>query len=262
MANSRWRSAEKWATGIGIVTVAVAILAWLKPISPPAGIGNVTQVPDGIAQIGNGNQVVVAPTPPESQTPRSPSQPKTESETNPLAPNAGNKPQIHRESRGDNSSNVATSGSNSPAASQNAPGGISIGRDNNGTAIVNNIGIHRPLLLTEDQQKYVASQLGAFAGQSVELDVDRATGETDAFTKSLMASFSLAHINAARKDAMFVGGCLNYPGVSFMVGTNRLEMANTIWRALVGTGAVEGQGQACSRSGEPDELVINIRPTN
>jgi hypothetical protein len=144
---------------------------------------------------------------------------------------------------------------------QSAPSGINIGGDNNGTATVNNFG-HAPPRLADAMQSYVASQLGEFAGQSVELDVDRATPETDAFAKSLMASLSLAHISVQRQDAMFVGGCLNIPGVSFMVGTNRTKMAAAIWNALETAGSVEGKGQGCSRSGEPNELVINIRPPN
>jgi hypothetical protein len=141
-----------------------------------------------------------------------------------------------------------------------APAGINIRGNNSGSAIVNNFGGHKPLLLAVDQQNYVTAQLSSLKGQSVEIDVDNATPETDIFAKNLMSSLLLAQLNVHRTDSTFSGGCLKYPGVSFMVGINRTTAAESIWNALVGARAVEGEGQGCSRSGEPDELHIYIRP--
>ncbi len=158
---------------------------------------------------------------------------------------------------------VKSSPVNPPSApTQSAPYGINIGGDNNGTATVNNYGIHKPLLLSDDRQVFVASALAEFQGEKVEVEVEGATEETDAFAKALMASFSLTKINAHRTDVgVLVGPCLRRPGVSFMVGINRVSMANTIWNALIKADAVEAtKGYGCSRSGEPDELVVIIRP--
>lgn len=115
-------------------------------------------------------------------------------------------------------------------------------------------------MLSPEQQDYVASHLGNFVGNGVDIDVDGATPMTSDFADALRASLKKAGIGAKRNDAMFIGPCLKYPGVSFMVGVNRFSEAEAIWGALLGARAVEGKGQACNRSGEPDELHIYVRP--
>jgi hypothetical protein len=114
--------------------------------------------------------------------------------------------------------------------------------------------------LSRQQQNDLASHLGGFQGESVEIDVNNATPETSSFGDALISSLHLAGITATRNDGMFIGGCANYPGVSFMAGVNRMKMVQAIWSGLVEVKAVDRSPAlpGCSRSGEPNELHIRI----
>jgi hypothetical protein len=104
--------------------------------------------------------------------------------------------------------------------------------------------------------------LTSFKGEAVEIDVDRATPETDQFARGLSGSLFLAGITNTRVDAMFTGGCIAYPGVSFMAGVNRQALVKAMWSAFVQKGVVDKADSipGCSRTGEPDEFHIYVRP--
>jgi len=133
-----------------------------------------------------------------------------------------------------------------------------IGGSGNTATVVNNG--PRRLVLSEQQQSGLASHLSGLQGESVEIDVSSATPETSKFADALISSLNLAGIKAKRNDGMFIGGCANYPGVSFMAGIHRMKLVQAIWSGLVDVKAVDRSESipGCSRSGEPDELHIRI----
>jgi hypothetical protein len=146
---------------------------------------------------------------------------------------------------------------------QNCPNGICVGGELSGTATVNNYEGHKPLIMSADQAVLVAANLGSFRGQTVDVDVVDASEETDKFANVLIAALSSAGLRVARNEmGQMVGGCLHYPGITFMAGVNRLPLVGTIWGSLVQARVVEERSDhkipGCSRSGEPDELHIEI----
>jgi hypothetical protein len=131
----------------------------------------------------------------------------------------------------------------------------------NNTAAGGNCGPKR-LMMSDAQQNEVAKLLSRFKGEAVEIDVDRATPETDQFATGLSRSLSLAGITNTRVDSMFIGSCIAYPGVSFMAGVNRQALVRAMWSALVEEGVADKADSipGCSRTGEPDEFHIYVRP--
>jgi len=147
--------------------------------------------------------------------------------------------------------------------SQNCPNGICVGGELSGSATVNNYEGHKSLTMSTDQQVLVAGKLTAFKGQTLNVDVVNASEETDKFANDLISSLSSAGIVAIRSDmGQMVGGCLQHPGITFMAGINRSSLVKTIWDSLIVAKVVEERTDrkipGCSRSGEPDELHIEI----
>jgi hypothetical protein len=142
-------------------------------------------------------------------------------------------------------------------ATTNAPNSAAVGI-NTGTV---NVG-PRPLEMSMNQELAIGKALIPFKGQSVAVDIDRATPQTDKFARSLISSLVAAGISVTRNDAIFVGGCMAYPGVSFMAGVKRQDLVRSIWNVFVDERIVDQADSipGCSRSGEPDELHIFIRP--
>lgn len=183
-----------------------------------------------------------------------------------LAPPATEKTASREKVTGKNStlgSGTQAAGDKSAAIGSVAQGPCSVlqaGGSNN-TATGGNCG-PKPLTMSDAQQNEIAKLLTSFKGQVVEIDVDRATPETDQFAKGLSRSLSLAGITNTRVDSAFIGGCLAYPGVSFMSGINRQALVKAMWNAFVEKGIVDKSDSipGCSRTGEPDEFDIYVRP--
>jgi len=165
------------------------------------------------------------------------------------------KPTTHGKTQG-----VTASGDNSVAVGTITQGSGSIAQVGGSGNIATVINGPKPLMLSHGRQTELASRLNGFSGESVEIDVNNATPETSSFANALISSLRLAGIGAKRNDGMFVGPCINYPGVSFMAGSSRTKLVQAIWNGLVAVKAVEPTTTipGCSRSGEPDELHIRI----
>ena len=151
-----------------------------------------------------------------------------------------------------------------PGASlQNCPNGICIWGDNKGTATVNNFGTHRPLVISDQQAISIASQLSVFRGEPLDVDIENPSEETAKFAEALISAFTKAGLKVTRNEmGVLVGGCMHYAPITFMGGVNRLKVVSAIWGALVSAKVVEegsdGKIPGCSRSGEPNELHIEI----
>ena len=139
-----------------------------------------------------------------------------------------------------------------------APYGIAIagGIVNNPT--VNNYGPKKLPELSSNQQEIIRSRLQSFQGRSVHIQINQPTTED-------MRNFGVAlegalgrHMRVTRSEAMLLGGCAATPGVSFMVGVNRIVEAKLLWELLVEIDIQDGKMPYCSRPGEPDEFNIRI----
>jgi len=140
------------------------------------------------------------------------------------------------------------------------PGSIAqIGGTGNTATVINGPKI---LEMSEQQIRNVAKHLVAFSGETVEIDVDRPNQQTINFANALQVSLKLARISSTVNGGTYIGGCLSYPGVSFMAGVNKQALVQAIWTALVDEGVVDKADPipGCSRSGEPDEFHIYVRP--
>ena len=70
-----------------------------------------------------------------------------------------------------------------PPPTQNAPGGINVGRDLTGTAIVNNV--PPPLTMTAEQAAHITQDMRTFAGKSVQITANNGTPEMLEFIDKL-----------------------------------------------------------------------------
>jgi len=150
----------------------------------------------------------------------------------------------------------------SPALVQNAPGGINIGRDNAGTAIVNNNFGPAPLKISEEQRAQITAFLKAngITSGKVVIFVDGPTIETQTASTNLVKALKDAGIDAEKVELLMVpsSGTPIYPGISFDITPETYTLANEIGRALMASHVVNSPVPANQSSGLT-ALFITVR---
>ena len=112
--------------------------------------------------------------------------------------------------------------------------------------------------MSSDQQAIISSRVESLAGRSVDVELNQPTEDMRKFGITLESALE-KHMRVTRSEGIFSGGCAtSHPGVSFMVGVNRLAEAKLLWNSLVELGIQDGDMPYCSRSGEPDEFHVRI----
>ena len=112
-----------------------------------------------------------------------------------------------------------------------------------------------------DQQESLRASVAKFAGNSVEIFVNRPTEDTAKFGRDLQAALTQAglHAGLAIVTGMYAppSNCLDHPGVWFIVGANRMEEAKILAIALGRAGVVQGAVPGCP-AGKADEFTVVI----
>lgn len=148
-----------------------------------------------------------------------------------------------------------------PSPVQNAPGGINIGRDNTGTAVVNNFG-PPPLKISEEQQAQITALLKAnhITSGKVVIFVDGPTIETQAASNNLVKALKDVGVDAISTEGILLPpmGAPIYPGISFDITPETFNLANEIGRALMASHVVNSPVPANQTTGL-DALHITVR---
>jgi hypothetical protein len=247
---SRFTDWEKMSAGAGMSVITIGLVIWFLLIPSPKTVNVATR-----------NDIPKAADVPKTSDAKEdsfPAAPVSKKSTD-----KGSKTSGTNNTSGGNSTQATGDKGTAVGPVTQGPCSILQAGGSNNQASGGNCG-PRPLKMSEEQEGEVAKLLSSFSGEAVEIDVDRATPETDQFAEALRSSLLLAGITSTRVNAIFSGGCIAYPGVSFMAGVNRQVLVRAVWSALVEKKVVDRADSipGCSRSGEPNELHIYIRPNS
>lgn len=152
-----------------------------------------------------------------------------------------------------------------PPPIQIAPGGINIGRDNKGTAIVNNIDTRPHISISDVQQSAITQAMRHFSGRKVFILADGGTQEQVEFGKRMQAALLNGGIQAEFHIGMaFPEGNGVPPWLFIGWGKNNSDMGMALAAVIRDAGIIPiaHMGIHAYTEGEADGFQIIIRQPN